>query len=257
MEATLQEFLTTGIFAFMLTFVRLGTAAMIMPGIGDTFIPERIRLMIALTLSLVLMPLTTQYIPAEIPGTFQLVLLIASELVIGLFFGTIARIFMMALDTAGMILSISSGLGNAQVFNPSLATQGSLMGAFLTVTGVVVLFSTGLHQLLIKGILDSYILFPVGEMPQMGSMSEFLAKAISASFAIGLKISAPFIVLTLLIYIGMGVLSRVMPQVQVFLIALPLQILLSIMLLSLTVFAMFSYWAGQFEEGMVFLLAPP
>lgn len=257
MEAALQDFLTTGVFAFILTFVRLGTAAMIMPGIGDSFVPERIRLHMALGLSFILFPLTANYIPAEIPGTFQLATLVATELVIGLFFGTIARIFMMALDTAGMILSISSGLGNAQVFNPSLATQGSLMGAFMSVTGVVVLFATGLHHLLIKGILDSYILFPVGEIPHTGSMAEFLAKAVSASFSIGLKISAPFIVLTLLVYIGMGVLSRVMPQVQVFMIALPLQILLSIVLLTLTVMGMFVYWISQFEQGMVFLLAPP
>ena len=257
MEALLSDYLTTGIYAFLLTFVRMGTAAMIMPGIGDSFVPERIRLFIALALSFILAPLTAQYMPAAIPNTFELITLIGMEFVIGLFFGTIARIFMMAMDTAGMIISISSGLGNAQVFNPSLATQGSLIGAFMSVTGVVVLFATGLHHLLIKGVLDSYMLFPVGDVPDIGSMAEFVAKTIAASFSIGLKIAAPFIVLTLLIYIGMGVLSRVMPQVQVFLVALPLQILLSIILLALTCFAMFAYWAGQFEQGMVFLLSSP
>ena len=130
----LETFLASGILAFILTFVRMGTAVMIMPGLGDSFVPERLRLMIALGLSFVLCPLTFKYMPAQVPGTFTLLMLIMMEFIIGLFFGTVARIFMTALDTAGMVISISSGLGNAQVFNPSLATQGSLVGAFLSIT---------------------------------------------------------------------------------------------------------------------------
>lgn len=257
MEATIQDFLATGVFTFILTFVRVGSAIMIMPGIGDSFVPARVRLLLAIALCFLLTPLTSQYIPADIPGTFPLITMVMMEVIIGLFFGTVARIFMMALDTAGMIISTGSGLANAQVFNPALATQGSIVGAFMTITGIVVLFATDLHHLLITGVLDSYLVFPVGGAIDTGSFAEFIAKTVSASFAIGAKLSAPFIVLTLLIYVGMGVLSRLMPQVQVFLLALPLQILLSFILLALTVFAMFAYWATQFEQGMIFLMSGP
>jgi len=257
MEATLQEFLTTGIFAFLLTFVRFGTAAMIMPGIGDSFVPQRVRLTTALVLSFVLMPVTAKYIPATPPATFALITLIITEGIIGLFFGTIARIFMMALDTAGMVISTTSGLANAQVFNPSLSSQGSLVGAFMSVTGVVVLFAMDIHHLLILGIVQTYEVFPVGTLPFTESMAELVSKTVAASFAIGVKISAPFIVLTLIIYIGMGVLSRVMPQVQVFLLVLPLQILLSMILLALTIFASYAYWADHFIQGITFLISPP
>ncbi len=254
MNSLLETFLASGILAFILTFVRMGTAVMIMPGLGDSFVPERLRLLIALALSFVLFPMTMKYMPAQVPGTFMLLMLIIMEFVIGLFFGTIARVFMTALDTAGMVISTSSGLGNAQVFNPSLAMQGSLVGAFLSVTGVLILFATDLHHLLIMGLLESYTLFPVGAIPDSGSMAELLARTISASFSIGVKIGAPFIVLTMLIYVGMGVLSRLMPQIQVFLLAIPLQILLSVITLILTMSAIFIYWAGQFEEGMIFFL---
>lgn len=255
LESELELFLTTTVLAFILTFVRMGTAIMIMPGVGDSFVSERIRLMIALALTFALFPLTMQYIPDPIPGTFMLFALVLMEFVIGLFFGTVARIFMMALDTAGMVISISSALGNAQVFNPSMATQGSLMGAFLSVTGVALLFAANLHHLLIAGMLESYELFPLGAIPDTGSMAEFMARTVSASFAIGVKIGAPFLVMTLLIYTGIGVLSRLMPQVQVFLLALPLQILLSLVTMLLMVSAGLMYWATQFEEGMVFFLS--
>jgi flagellar biosynthetic protein FliR len=254
LQHLLETFLTTSVLAFILTFVRMGTAVMIMPGLGDSFVPERLRLLIALALSFVMTPLTIKYMPVTPPSTFALFTLIVMEFIIGLFFGTIARVFMTALDTAGMVISTQSGLGNAQVFNPSMATQGSLIGAFLSVTGVLILFATDLHHLLIAGLVESYDLFPIGSIPDTGSMAELLARTVASSFAIGVKIGAPFLVLTMIIYVGMGVLSRLMPQIQVFMIALPLQILLSVITLMLTLSAIFMYWSLQFEQGMVFFL---
>ncbi len=254
MPSVIEEFIVSGVFAFILTFVRVGSAVMIMPGLGDSFVPTRIRLHMAVALTLALFPLTMAYMPNPIPGTMTLFTLIGMEFLIGIFFGTIARIFMTALDTAGMVISLQSGLANAQLFNPSLASQGSLMGAFLSVTGVVVLFATNLHHLLIIGVLESYQLFPIGAIPDTASMAALMAKAVSASFSIGVKIAAPFIVVVFLIYVGMGVLTRLMPQVQVFLLALPLQILISLITLTMVMSAGFMYWLGQFQAGMVFFL---
>lgn len=253
MQETLDTFLSGGVLAFMLTFVRIGTAVMIMPGLGDSFISERIRLHMALGLSFVLFPLVMPYMPPEIPPFYILVGFIAQEFLIGLMIGTVARIFMTALDTAGMVISAQSGLANAQVFNPSMATQGSLIGALLSITGVLVLMTSNLHHLLILGLLESYKSFPLGEMPDTGSMAELIAHAVSSSFLIGIKIAMPFIVMTMLIYVGMGVLSRLMPQVQVFMLALPLQILLSIMALMLVFGAIFTYWGIQFKEAMSYV----
>ncbi len=252
MQSVLEQFLTTSVLAFMLTFVRLGTAIMIMPGVGDSFISMKIRLHVALAFTFALFPLTMSFMPSPMPHTIGLFMLILMEFVIGALFGTMARMLMTALDTAGMVVSISSSLGNAQVFNPSMAAQGSIMGAFLSVTGVVFLFATQLHHLLFTGIVESYELFPVGAVPDSGSMADLMARAISASFAVGVKIASPFLVMTLLLYAGMGVLSRLMPQIQVFMIALPLQIFLSIVLLMIVLSAGLIYWASQFQDGMVF-----
>mgnify|MGYP001579190431 FL=1 len=251
----LQDFITTGVFAFILTFTRIGAAVTFMPGVGDSLTPQNIRLYIALGFSLVMAPFVSKYLPDPIPETPVLLSLVAMEFVIGIFFSTIARIFMAAMDTAGMIVSMASGLGNAQLFNPGFSTQGSLMGAFLSVTGVTLMFVTDLHHLLFYGIVGSYELFPVGKVPDTGSMAELMAQALSASFLIGIEVAAPFLVVSLLLYIGMGVLTRLMPQIQVFLLALPLQIILSLITLSLVSSAMFLFWLSKFEEGMVFFLS--
>ncbi len=255
MQSTLDTFLSGNLLAFMLVFARLGTAVMIMPGIGDSYVSPNIRLSFALGLSLVLFPMILPYVPSPVPALHGLVFLILVEMVIGLLIGSVARIFMMALDTGGMVISMQSGLANAQVLNPTLATQGSLIGAFLTVTGVLIVFATNMHHILIAGVMDSYNSFPVGRMPDTGSMAELITTSVSKSFLIGIKLSMPFIVMTLLVYAGMGVMSRVMPQLQVFMVILPLQILLSFTLLILVLTALIYYWAAQYEAALFFFFS--
>lgn len=252
---SIEEFLVTGVFAFLLMFVRLGTAMMIMPGVGDSFVPQNIRLFMALGMSFVLMPVVQQFVPSPLPAFPVIFSLIMMEFVVGLFIGTVARIFMSALDVAGMLIATTSGLANAQVFNPSLATQGSITGAFLSMVGVVLLFVTNLHHLLIYGLVESYHMFPVGEVPSSGGMAELITRAFSASFMIGFQIAIPFLVVAMLLYIGMGVLSRLMPQVQVFILALPVQIMLSMLTLALVLSSAMLFWLSKFEEGMVFFLS--
>jgi flagellar biosynthesis protein FliR len=251
----LEEFIATGVYAFIIIFVRFGTALMIMPGIGDTLVPNNIRLYIALGLSLAMTPFLQSAVPTPIPAFGTMMAVIGIEFLTGLFIGTIARILMMALDTAGMLISLASGISNAQIFNPSLATQGSIFGAFLSMLGVTILFMTNLHHLLIMGLVESYKMFPVGGVPDTGGMAELMARAVSASFMTGFQIAMPFIIISLILYAGMGVLSRLMPQVQVFILAIPIQILLALITLSITLGAIMLFFVTRFEEGMVYFLS--
>ncbi len=255
MEQTLNTFLTTGIFAFLLVFARIGAAVFVMPGIGDSFVSPRIRLFLALGISLVLAPVVQPYMPSPIPPVLMLGVLIGMEFVVGMFIGTIARIFMAALDVAGMIMSMQSGLGNAQLFNPAFASQGSLIGALLSMAGIVLLFVTNMHHLLFLGLVGSYEMFPVGSVPDTGSMAELIASAVARSFMIGVQISAPLLVIGLLMYIGMGILTRLMPQVQIFMIAIPLQIMISLITMALMISAGLLFWLGQFEDNMMYFMS--
>lgn len=251
---SLQEFLTSGIFAFLLIFTRLGTAFMLMPGIGDSFVPVRIRLLMVLGMSFVLSPVVMQYMPAAIPPFSMMITLMMMEFMIGVFIGAIVRIFTAALDVAGMLIATTSGLANAQVFNPALASQGSITGAFLSMVGLLLLFVTNLHHMLIYGLIGSYTVFPVGGLPDTGSMADLVARAVSSSFLIGFQIAVPFIVVAMLLYIGMGVLSRLMPQVQVFILALPVQIVLSMFTLALVLSTAMLFWLTEFENAMQFFM---
>ncbi len=228
---------------------------MILPGIGDSFVSARVRLLMVLGFSFVVYPLILPSLPDVSPTGGTLFMMVLMEVVIGLFYGSIARVFMTALDVAGMVISMTSSLSAAQIFNPGLATQGSLLGAFLSVAGAVFVFSTNLHHLLIMGVIEMYALFPLAQIPPTGDMARLFGQAISSSFMIGVQIGAPFIAVTMVIYVGMGVLSRLMPQVQVFILVLPVQILVSLILLMFVLSAAMMYWLSRFEDYMVFFLS--
>lgn len=250
----LETFLTTGVFAFLLCFVRVGTAMMLMPGIGTAYVPPNVRLLFSLAFSFVLFPLLQSRMPSPLPDTFPLFSLILMEFVIGFFIGTISRVLMAAIDTAGMIVSTQSSLANAQLFNPALASQGSVLGVFLTLTAMMLLFATDLHHLLILGIVQSYDIFPIGEEVDFGSMANFLTDTVAGAFAVGIQMTAPFLVLVLLLYVGMGIMSKLMPQIQVFMLAVPVQILLALVTLTLVISAMMLVWLAEYEKGMRFFL---
>jgi len=251
MESFLQTLVVDHVVIFMMVFARLGTAIMVMPGIGDSFVSERVRLFFALGFSVAIAPVVGTLLPNVSIGSLSFLLLILKEMLVGLFIGTIARIFMTAVDTGGMLISMQTGLGNAMVFNPSMAGQGSIIGAFLSVTGTTLLFMTDLHHLVIYAIFESYMTFPAGNVFSVtGSMAETISQAVMQSFAIGFYMAVPFIVVSLLLYIGMGVLGRLMPQIQVFILALPLQILFGLTALFLVLSSALLYWMEQYEDAL-------
>jgi flagellar biosynthesis protein FliR len=249
----LETFLTTGVFAFLLTFVRVGTIIMIMPGISNTFVPGQIRLLFALALTLVMSPFVKQYLPSEMPSNLALMLLLFGEFMIGMFIGTIARILIAALDTAGMIISMQSSLANAQLFNPAFAAQGSIVGSFLTLTGILLLFTTDLYHFLIVGIIRSYEIMPMGVLPEMADLSKTIVDAVASSFMVAIQMTAPFLIVILLMYVGMAVMSKMMPAVQVFMIAVPVQIALALLILVGVLSAMMLVWMDQYRQGMELL----
>lgn len=253
MESLLQQLVVSQVYAFMLVFVRVGTAMMIMPGVGDGFVPERVRLMFALSFAVIVTPIVAATLPEFAAASLPFLLLLLGEFITGLFIGTIARVFMTALDTAGMMISIQTGLANAQIFNPAFAAQGSIMGAFLSITGALLLFATNLHHVLLNAIVDSYRSFPPGmlEVGFAGDMAKTLSLAVTKAFAIGLHMAMPFIVVTTMIYVAMGILSRLMPQLQVFVMSIPIQIITGLLTFVLTISAAMLYWMGHYEAAIV------
>lgn len=241
--------------AFMLTFARVGTMVMLMPGIGESNMPARVRLTIALALTVVIMPLHQSAYNVDLNTFGPLLLLVFQEIIVGAVLGLTARLTIAALQTAGAVVAQQLGLGFAMAVDPTQNQQGVVVGNFLSVVGVAMIFATDLHHLVIAALNDSYLIFAPGEMPLTGDVAEHFTRVVATSFRIAIQLSAPFLVFGLIFNLGLGILARLMPQMQVFFIGLPLSILLGFLLLLMVIAAMMTTFTG-YVEGVLLDLAP-
>jgi flagellar biosynthetic protein FliR len=216
--------------AFMLTFARVGTLIMLMPGIGEQLIPTRARLALALLTTLVLLPLTRTLVPGGGPPA-SVVGLLFGEIAVGLILGLSVRMVVAALQTAGNIVAQQMGLSFAMTVDPAMGGQQAAIGNFLTLLGITLIFAADLHHIAIMAIRDSYTFLPPVGVPETGDAAALAIKAVGRGFALAVQISAPFIAFGILFNLGLGVLARLMPQLQVFFLAIPATILIGMLVL--------------------------
>ena len=113
---------------------------------------------------------------------------------------------------------------------------------------MTLIFATDLHHLVIAALNDSYTLFQPGDVPLLGDIAALTTRTVASAFRIGIQLSAPFLVFGLLFNLGLGVLSRLMPQMQVFFVGMPLSILVGFLILLLVVGAMMATFLGSVES---------
>jgi flagellar biosynthetic protein FliR len=223
---------------FILAFARIGTLVMLLPGLGEPMIPTRLRLAIALALTFVLFPLVRADYPALPGAPERIVLLLVEEIAIGAVLGVTGRILMGILSSAGTIIAEVLGLSFLTSTDPTQGQQGALLGSFLSVLGIAVIFATDLDHLAIAALGHSYDIFRPGLMPPVGDASTYVIRLVASSFSLALQIAAPVVVFAVVFNVGLGVLARLMPQMQVFFVGVPGAILIGFVILALTLPAM-------------------
>jgi flagellar biosynthesis protein FliR len=241
--------------AYLLMFARIGTMIMMLPGLGEVSVPVQLRLTVALLLTAVLMPLHRAGYQIDLRAFGPVFVLLAQELLIGALLGTTARLTIGALQVTGSIVAQQLGLGFVTAVDPTQGQQGVIVGNFLTILGVTLIFATDLHYLVIGALDDSYTLFRPGEVPLTGDMAALITHTVAGAFRIGVQLSAPFLVFGTLFNVGLGLLSRLMPQMQVFFVGVPLSIMAGLIILILVVGAMMTTFL-VYVEDVLHQLAP-
>src|SRR2546430_9054747 len=218
---------------FMLVFARVGAMVMLMPGFGESNIPVRIKLAIALLLTLIILPLHRAAYQVDLTSMSSLGVLMMHEIVIGVVLGATARVTLSALSVAGSVIAQQLGLGFVTAVDPTQGQQGLLIGNFLTILGVTLLFATDSHHLVIAALNESYRIFSPGEVMPSGDVAALATRAFATAFKIGMQLSAPFLVFGLVFNIGLGVLARLMPAMQVYFVGVPLSVMVGFLILAL------------------------
>jgi flagellar biosynthetic protein FliR len=236
------------VFAAGLVFTRLGAIIMLIPGLGETFVPPRIRLALAFSLALMLLPVLAPSIPA-LPSTVSGVAgAVFKEIAIGLLIGSIIRMFMSSLAAAGEVMSIQSTLAFAQTANPTQAQPSASISTFLGLMGVLLVMTTDLHHMFIAALVKSYTLFPFTKPLPVADAGALAIQTVSRSFALGIQLAAPIIVFSLVFNIAVGLVGRVMPQFQIFMVTSPLMVLLGLSIFALSIGTIGMVWLDHYRD---------
>ena len=217
-----------------LIFARIGAMILTLPGIGETYVPPRIRLSLALVISLCLWPVVGGALPALPDSLGATVGWVIREVLTGLMIGSILRIFTAALSTAGEIVSLQTTLSFAQTANPLMGGQNTTIAAFLMLFGTVLVFATNTHHLFIAGLVGSYELIAPARPLIAADFAELAVRTVGDSFMLGIQPSAPVIVFALIFNLAAGLVGRVMPAFQIFFAAAPLSIILGLSVFALS-----------------------
>jgi flagellar biosynthetic protein FliR len=241
------------IFTAGLIFARIGAIVMLLPGFGEPWVPPRIRLSFALAFAFAAGPMLAGRLPAMPETAGALAGLVALEALIGLMIGMATRFLLAAGAVAGQVIGYQAGLAMAQSFDPSQGQQGALPATFINLVFMLLIFATNLHHLLLRAAAGSYEMMPAGAPPMFEDAAYWALGLFIDAFVIGVQIASPLIVFGLMFYLGLGVLSRLMPQAQIFFIAMPLNILVGFSILAMSLGAMALVWLERFERFAVTL----
>lgn len=247
----LDQILQFEAFAFMMLFARLGTFLAFLPGFSANYVQTRTRLILALALAAAIYPAVGDQLP-PLPGSLiMMVLLLVFEMTIGLFMAMVVSALFSALQTAGTVIGFNSGLAMATIFDPVSENQNALIAGLLDLIGITLVFVLGLHDPLIRAIVESYTLFVPGVAPMTDDMAGFLTRTAADAFNLGVRLAAPFLVFAIVVQSGMGIISRLMPQMNVFFVIIPLNILLAMALLSIVLPTLMLAFFQMFEGRIV------
>lgn len=239
------------VLTYLLVFARVGAMMMLLPGVGTMGVPSRVRLVLALAVAFALTPNVQNLYPAEAPQTFvALTILIAQEITAGVLVGAMAAVIMSALQMAGFLIASQIGLAYAQTLDPTQNSQGAVVGNFLTLLGTTMIFATDLHHLAIGAIAGSYHMLPPGAHLPTADMAQLVIGLVSSSFALGFQLAAPFLVFGFAVYAALGVLARLMPQLQIFFVAVPINILAGFVIMLAMLGSMITLFLAYYTNSM-------
>lgn len=240
-------------FHVVLLVARLGGAVLLLPGLGEQDVPPSIRLALLLALVALLLPGLAPGLPAmpeQVPALLRLILL---ETAIGLWLGLLARLVALALGQAGQVVALMVGLASPLQTDPILGAQSTATGRLFSLLAATLVLSTGLYALPLRALVESYAVLPPGGSLGFGRTAESVARAVADSMALALRLAAPLVLAAVLGNFALGLLARLAPQVQVFTIAAPGQIIAGLLLLGLLLPALIAVWLASAGEALLLL----
>ncbi|WP_376875633.1 flagellar biosynthetic protein FliR [Albirhodobacter sp. R86504] len=217
--ATLLDLSQDALLVAFAVFLRVSGAQIGFPAFGHEAVPQRVRLVIAFAFTLIVFPMVSQNFSHAFSDDRQVVRVLAGELVIGLVFGLVMRLFVLALQTAGTIAAQAISL--SQLFGGTAGEPQPVVGHLFTTGALAFAVMMDLHVHLAQAIIQSYDFLPAGAIPQAEDVKEWGLVSIAKTFSLAFVLAAPFLIASVVYNVALGAINKAMPQLMVAMVGAP------------------------------------
>ena len=219
---------------FTIIFGRVSAFTLMLPAMGDRSVPPPAKIGLAAFVSILLFSMMKGMewnLPKE---TISFILLVAKEVFIGLVLGFTTKFIIASVQMAGEVVGVQIGFGVARVVDPGFQSQISIVAEFQVFFVILLYLTLDGHHFLLKGLFQSYQGIPVAHVFLGEGMVSHVVQMASTMFRSAVKIGAPVIVALLLTNMALGIIARTVPQMNVFIIGLPLRLIVGFLALAVT-----------------------
>lgn len=230
----------------LVCLARIAAIISSMPVFGTAMVPMRGKVALAIMLTALVYPVVDIDISGIDFATVPMGLLMAKEVILGAMLGFVARLIFTAVEFGGTVVGYQMGFAAANVYDPQNQRQVSLMSQFQNVFAILVFLAIDGHHIFLRTLVDSYALLPPGLLDLSGPAVPYIVELMGHMLVLAVRFSAPVLAVLLLSGLILGIMSRVFPQLNVFLLSFPINIGLAFIITGLTMAVVVSLLQGEF-----------
>lgn len=219
---------------FFLVFIRVTSILLLAPIFSYKSIPVMVKILLSVVMAFVLYPIVKDYVNVNITNTVELIVLIVREILLGASLAFCIEFVWAGIEIAAGLISFMMGFSIANVISPQTNTQISIITEFESLFAILVFLAIDGHYFVIRALVESFQLIPVGSFLINKSLIEFIVHLILTMFSVSVQILAPVVVALIITNIVFGIISRTMPQMNVLIASFPITITIGLFLLGVT-----------------------
>ncbi|MBI1822288.1 MAG: flagellar biosynthetic protein FliR [Nitrospirae bacterium] len=232
--------------AFLFIMTRVSSFMAALPILDGKSVPHSVKILLVLSIAFVLFPVVHVNLPS--PGLFDWFIAFLREALIGLLMGFGTRVVFAAVELGGELSGLQMGLNAANLYDPASSRQVSLIGKFEVFIAVMIFFGVNAHHIVLEALVSSFSIPYQPEVSVSSSLAHYLIRVTGEMFVLGMKIGIPVLMTLLMTTVAMGILSRVVPQINIFFLSFPLTIGLGLLILGASTSMIISLVSREFHN---------
>ncbi len=233
---------------FVLVFIRIASAFAVLPLFSHSAMPTVAKAGLAAAMALLLVPTLSGTLPPPSGTLIDFFLLALRETVCGVLLGFAGQFLFYAVDIAGQLIGFQAGVSVVSSIDPNTEAQSTVLTQLYNIIAMLIFLAIDGHHAMIKAVCDSLHAVPVGKLVVDGRFSEWTLAAVQGVMVDGVRLAAPLMVTLLLTDVGLGILTRVAPTMNVFVVGFPLKVAITLLMISMTLGILASVFTFQYSE---------